>query len=130
MSVDRPTDRPIKVAFVVEDVKAAIDFYTRVLDLEIEAIYPSDFGENHSFVFLRSRTIYVELLPSKAMDGAPVGFHHLAFWSDDVADHLEALRRRGATVLGGAYPAGVGGITLADVEGPEGILLRLFNKPA
>jgi catechol 2,3-dioxygenase-like lactoylglutathione lyase family enzyme len=121
-------NRPVKVAFVVDDVPAAIEFYTKTLDLEIEACYPSDAGDGEDFVFLKSENIYVELLPQKAMGGAPAGFHHLAFWSDDVQASLDELKTRGATVTADAFSAGVGGITLGDFEGPEGILLRLFNQ--
>ncbi len=123
------TRLPIKVAFVVADVPAATDFYTKTLDLEVEARYPSGMGEGEDFTFLKSDSIYVELLPEKAMGGAPVGFHHLAFWSEDVRSHLQELKGKGAQVLTEAYSAGVGGITLGDFEGPGGILLRLFNKP-
>lgn len=122
------TNKPIKVAFVVADVPAAVEFYTRTLDLKVEARYPSGQGPGEDFVFLASSTIYVELLPQKAMGGAPVGFHHLAFWSDDVPSHLAELRARGAEVVSEAFPAGVGGITLGDFKGPEGVLLRLFNQ--
>lgn len=124
------TDRPIKIAFVVADVPAAVDFYTRTLDLTVKARYPSGQGAGEDFVFLDSATIYVELLPQKAMGGAPVGFHHLAFWSDDVQAHLAELRTRGAEVLSDAFPAGVGGITLGDFKGPGGVLLRLFHQPS
>lgn len=123
------TDKPIKIAFVVADVPHAVEFYTRILDLKVKARYPSGFGEGEDFVFLGSATIYVELLPQKAMRGAPVGFHHLAFWSDDVATHLAELRDRGAEVISDAFPAGVGGITLGDFAGPGGVLLRLFHQP-
>ena len=123
------TKKPIKVAFVVADVPAAVIFFTKTLDLELEASYPSGKGEGQDFIFLKSDTIYVELLPEVAMEGAPLGFHHLAFFSDDVGAHLKELKERGADVLQEAYSAGVGGITLGDFRGPEGILLRLFNKP-
>ena len=121
-------NRPIKVAFVADDVPAATEFYIKTLDLEVEASYPSGCGEGEDFVFLKSETVYVELLPFKAMDGAPCGFHHLAFWSEDVQKNLDELKSRGATVTADAFSAGVGGITLGDFEGPEGILLRLFNQ--
>lgn len=124
------TDKPIKIAFVVADVTAAIDFYTRTLDLKVQARYPSGLGAGEDFVFLSSATIYVELLPQKAMGGAPVGFHHLAFWSDDVQAQLDELKARGAEVLAEAFPAGVGGITLGDFKGPGGVLLRLFHQRA
>ncbi len=122
------TNHPIKVAFVVDNVAAAMDFYSKTLDLEVDAVYPSEFGPEENFVFLKSKTIYLELLPYKAMDGAPVGFHHLAFWSDDVQRHLDDLKARGAKITSQAFPAGVGGITLGDLEGPGGVRLRLFNQ--
>lgn len=123
-----PTNHPVKVAFVVADIAAATDFYTKTLDLEVDAVYPSEFGPSENFVFLKSETIFVELLPYKAMGGAPIGFHHLAFWSDDVQQHLDDLKSRGAKITADAFPAGIGGITLGDFEGPGGVLLRLFNQ--
>ena len=128
-SSDKPGGRPIKIAFVVEDIQAAIAFYTRIFDLKVDAIYPSEAGESEPFVFLKSQTIFIELLPRGAMGGAAPGFHHLAFWSDDVSAQLKQLRNKGAKTLTGAYPAGVGNITLADIGGPEGVLLRLFHQP-
>lgn len=124
------TNKPIKIAFVVADVPAAVAFYTQTLDLKVKARYPSGQGEGEDFVFLSSATIYVELLPQKAMGGAPVGFHHLAFWSDNVETHLAELKARGAEVISDAFPAGVGGITLGDFKGPGGVLLRLFHQPS
>ena len=122
-------DHVIKVAFVVEDVAKAVEFYTRTLDLQVDARYPSGKGEGEDFVFLRSKTIFVELLPKKAMGDAPVGFHHMAFKVDSVDRRVADLKERGANVIAEAYDAGVGGIRLADFEGPEGVLLRLFTKP-
>lgn len=122
------TKRPIKIAFIVDDVKAAVDFYTTVLDLEVMASYPSDLGAHESYVSLKSQSIFIELLPKKAMGGAPVGFHHLAFWSGDVQHHLDCLRDRGAKVTSKAFSAGIAGITLGDFEGPGDVLLRLFNQ--
>lgn len=111
-------NHPIKVGFVVDDVSEAIRFYTRILDLRIEARFPSDAGPGEDFVFMKSESIFVELLPRKAMGGAPVGFHHLAFLVDNVDQRLAELRQRGATVTAEAFDAGVGGIRLGDFEGP------------
>lgn len=122
------TNEPIKIAFVVDDIASAIAFYTQVLDLRVEARYSSDAGTGEDFVFLVSESIYVELLPKKAMGEAPIGFHHLAFKSNDVKRHLENLARRGAEVTSEAYYAGVGSITLGDFRGPGEVLLRLFDK--
>ena len=122
-------DHVIKVAFVVDDVAAAIEFYTTTLDLTVEARYPSNAGEGEDFVFLKSKTIYVELLPKKVMGDAPIGFHHLAFLADDVDKGMEELRQRGATITAEAWDAGIGGIRLGDFEGPGGVMLRLFSKP-
>jgi catechol 2,3-dioxygenase-like lactoylglutathione lyase family enzyme len=122
------TDKPVKIAFVVADIPAAVEFYTRILDLRVKSRYPSGLGGSDDFVFLSSATIDVELLPQKAMGGSPVGFHHLAFRSDHVETHLAELKVRGAVVISDAFPAGVGGITLGDFTGPGGVLLRLFNQ--
>lgn len=121
-------DHPVKVAFVVADVPAAIEFYTRVFDLKIEARYPSGTGEGDEFVFLKSDSIYVELLPQRAMGGAPEGFHHLAFLADEVERAQETVRARGGTITAPAFDAGVGGIRLADIAGPGGARLRLFTS--
>lgn len=121
-------NHPIKVAFVVGDVSAAVRFFTELMDLRIEARFPSGTGPGEDFVFLRSETIYIELLPRKAMGGAPPGFHHLAFLVDNVDQRLAELHHRGATVAADAFDAGVGGIRLGDVEGPDGVLLRLFSS--
>ena len=121
-------NKPIKVAFVVSDIKESVEFFTKVLDLEVEATYPEGNPIEDSYVFLKSETIIIELMPSKLMGGTPLGFHHLAFWSDNVAENLGDISKRGGKLLSSAFSAGVGGITLGDFEGPEGILLRLFNQ--
>ena len=58
-------DHVIKVAFVVDDIAKAVEFYTKTLDLEVDARYPSGEGEGEDFVFLKSKTVFVELLPKK-----------------------------------------------------------------
>lgn len=119
---------PIKIGFVVSDIKAAIQYYTEILNCQFEVSYPEGSAVENSYVFLKTETIIIELMPKRFMGNAPLGFHHLAFWSDDVQEDLNTVQKRGGTVLGPAFPAGVGGITLGDIEGPEGILLRLFNR--
>lgn len=119
----------IKVAFVVEDIVKAVEFYTSTLDLEVDARYPSGKGEGEDFVFLKSKTVFVELLPKKAMGDAPVGFHHITFKVDKVDTRLAELKERGAKITAEAFDAGVGGIRLGDFEGPGGVLLRLFTRP-
>jgi gluconolactonase len=121
-------NHPIKIAFVVDDIGEAVNFYSKILDLRIVARFPSSAGPGEDFVFLKSESIFVELLPRKAMGGAPEGFHHLAFLVDSVDKRLEQLRQRGAVVKGEAYDPGPGGIRLGNFAGPGGILLRLFTN--
>ncbi|MBU0673537.1 MAG: VOC family protein [Proteobacteria bacterium] len=121
-------NKPIKIAFVVKDIIASVAFYTKVLDLEVEATYPEGNRLEDSYVFLKSETIIIELMPKKFMGDTPLGFHHLAFWSDNIAENLGDISKRGGELLSTAFSAGVGGITLGDFKGPEGILLRLFNQ--
>lgn len=121
-------NKPIKIAFVVQDVAASVKFFTEVLDLEVEAIYPEGNPIEHSYVFLKSETIIIELMPKDFMGDAPLGFHHLAFWSEDISKNLGEISGRGGKILSRAFSAGVGGITLGDFEGPEGVLLRLFHQ--
>lgn len=121
-------NKPIKIAFVVESIAASVEFYTQVLDLQVEATYPEGNPIEESYVFLKSETIIIELMPKRFMGNTPLGFHHLAFWSDNITENLREISNRGGKVLSNAFPAGVGGITLGDFEGPEGILLRLFNQ--
>ena len=123
-------DHIIKVAFVVSDIAEAVRFYTEQLDLEVEARFPSDAGEGEDFVFLKSKTSYIELMPEAAMGGAPVGFHHVAFLVDEVDKRLEQLRERKVKITEEAFDAGIGGIRLGDFEGPGSVLLRLFTSDA
>lgn len=121
-------NKPIKIAFVVEDIEAAVQYYTTILDCEIEASFPEGRALANSYVFLKTETIIIELMPKSLMGDTPIGFHHLAFWSEDVQKNLSEISTRGGDVLGPAFSAGVGGITLGDFVGPEGVLLRLFNR--
>lgn len=120
--------KPIKIGFVVEDITESVEFFTKVLNLKVKANYPENNPIKDSYIFLESETIIIELMPKKFMGSAPLGFHHLAFWSDDIPEDLQIISNRGGEPLSTAFPAGVGGITLGDFKGPEGILLRLFNQ--
>ena len=121
-------DHIIKVALVVPDIDEAVRFYTEKLDLEVEARFPSGSGAGEDFVFLRSKTCYIELMPEKAMGAAPVGFHHVGFLVDDVDKRLEELRARNVKITAEAFDGGIGGIRLGDFEGPGKILHRLFTS--
>ena len=121
-------DHIIKVAFVVPDVAEAVRFYTEKLDLEVEARFPSGAGPGEDFVFLKSKTSSIELMPEKAMAGAPIGFHHVAFLVDDVDKRLQELRDRNVKITAEAFDAGIGGIRLGDFEGPGNLLHRLFTS--
>lgn len=121
-------NKPIKIGFVVTDIEEAVNYYTTILDCEVEVTYPTGGRLTNSYVFLKTETIIIELMPQRLMGDVPPGFHHLAFWSDDVQESLNTIEARGGKVLGPAFSAGVGGITLGDVLGPEGVLLRLFNR--
>ena len=112
-------DHVIKVAFVVNNVQEAVDFYTKTMDLDVDARYPSGEGEGEDFVFLKSKTVYIELLPEKAMGGAPVGFHHVAFKVDNVDTQLAELKERGATITAGTAMAPRPGIRLVPVPDRE-----------
>jgi len=96
-------DHIIKVAFVVPDVAEAVRFYTEKLDLEVEARFPSGAGPGEDFVFLKSKTSSIELMPEKAMAGAPIGFHHVAFLVDDVDKRLQELRDRNVKITAEAF---------------------------
>ena len=96
-------DHVIKIAFVVDDIAKAVEFYTTTLDLEVEARYPSGEGEGEYFVFFEPKTVFVELLPKKAMGDATLGFHHLAFKVDSVERRLAELKEHGANVAAEAF---------------------------
>lgn len=121
-------NKPIKIGFVCKDITSTVDYFQKIFDLEIKATYPEGNPLEESYVFLKSETIIIELMPKQFMGDTPIGFHHLAFWSDDVQEDLNTISQRGGKALSRAFSAGVGNITLGDVEGPEGILIRLFNQ--
>ena len=114
-----------KIGVVTSDVESAVDFFTKVLDLEVVERLPSDVGED--YVFMQAAGVKVELLPQKAMD-APEGVHHLSFRVDSVDEACEELRSKGVKILVEPFDVGVAGIRLAFFEGPDGLRLQLFQR--
>jgi len=112
-----------KIAIVVDDLKAAEEFYTKTLGLEaIERFPASEPGDE--YIFLRAGDIILELMPTEA---GPVGFHHISFLVDDSGEEMEKLKAQGVKCTAEPFDAG-SGIHIGFFEGPNGLKLQLFNR--
>ncbi len=114
-----------KIAVVTDDVKGAVEFYTKTLGLEVMERFPAENDED--YVFLKAGDVKLELMPQKTMN-APVGFHHISFEVESVDAAYEELKGKGVKILVEPFDAGVGGIRLAFFEGPDGVRLQLFER--
>lgn len=113
-----------KVGLVVNDIEKETTYFKNLFGMEETGRLGTPDGD---YVWLKSGETIIELMPHKQMPDSPAGFHHLCFMTEDPTVAIEDLKAKGATILAEPFNAGFG-ITLADIEGPEGVLLRLFKK--
>jgi catechol 2,3-dioxygenase-like lactoylglutathione lyase family enzyme len=135
------------VGIVVEDLDAAIEFFTELgLELEGRAHIEGDWAGTVTGL----QDMRVEVAMMRTPDGhsrleisrflappvvadhrtAPVnafGYLRVMFAVDDIDDTLERLRKRGATVVGGVAQY-EDAYRLCYIRGPEGILIGLAQE--
>lgn len=114
-----------KIALVTDDIEGAVEFYTKVLGLEVVERFPNK--DDEDFVFLRAGDITLELMPKKTME-AEEGFHHISFRVDSVDGAAQELKDKGIEMEMEPMDAGVGGIRLAFFRGPSEVRLQLFER--
>ena len=113
-----------KIGFVVENVEKEAEFFIQVFDMKLQERLHTPDGD---YILLRAGEMTIELLPHKLNPACALGFHHICFKTADVGRALHEVKEKGAVVRANPFDAGFG-ITLADIDGPEGTLIRLFRR--
>ena len=122
-----------KIALLVEDPKAAEDFYVNKLGMPvIERLDISRLGIDDDVLFLDAGSVQLELIPKAAFADArerlaTPGVHHISFGVDDVEKTQEELKENGLDVFVEAFSP-TDGITYAFFDGLNGVNLQLFER--
>ena len=120
----------LMVRYIVNDVEAAIDFYTRHLGFRLTA------QSGPAFALLARVNLQLVLSPPKGPGGGsqpmpdgrrpePGGWNRIVVKSDDLEGDVEALRK-GKVKFRNDVVAGPGGRQIL-VEDPSGNLVELFE---
>jgi len=117
----------------VGDLQRSIDFYTRVLDMQL--LRTTDRPEQKyslAFVGYGSNPDHaeIELTYNYGVDRYDIGtaFGHLALAVPDVAAACERIRAAGGTVTREAGPVKGGTTVIAFVQDPDGYKIELIER--
>jgi predicted enzyme related to lactoylglutathione lyase len=113
-----------KIGIIVKDTEEASLYFKNLFQMEIVEKLHVD---KTYYIMLKSDSIIIELMPQSLHKECKVGFHHICYAVDDVGKAISELKEKGANILAEPFDGGFG-ITLADITGPDGILIRLFNR--
>jgi methylmalonyl-CoA/ethylmalonyl-CoA epimerase len=127
-----PTPRIAHIGVAVDDLEAALTFYTEVLGL---APGPRAVADGATIVSLKFGESEVELLEPRTPDG-PIakflakrgpGIHHICYRVPDLDQALDACRRAGYRLVDEQPRVGAGGHRIAFVhpKSTAGILIEL-----
>ena len=114
-----------KIAVVSDDIERAVRFYTGTLGLTELERFPNQ--DDEDFVFLKAGNIILELMPQKTMQ-ADVGFHHISFKVGNVDASAGDLEAAGVDVAVEPFDAEGTDIRLSFFNGPNDVLLQLFQR--
>ncbi len=122
------TDDLVSVRYMVDDVQAAIDFYTRLFGLELRQDAAPAFAEvvrgRLRLLLSGPRSSAGRPMPDGRHPG-PGGWNRIHFIVDDIAAEVERLRGAGL-VLRNEIIAGPGGQQVV-VDDPSGNPIELFQ---
>jgi len=117
----------------VGDLEASIEFYTRVLGMQLlrRKDYPD--GEfTLAFVGYGDETdnTVIELTHNWGIDGYDpgTGYGHIAIEVDDVYTAVDEVKVRGGKVIREAGPMNAGTTIIAFVEDPDGYQIELLGS--
>lgn len=122
----------LRVALTVDDFDAAVEFYRRVLGLELSARWTEPAGNVGVFALPRATLELLDAEAAAAVDAAEVGQRvsgpvRLALGVVDAdATHAAAIEA-GARLMGAVQQAPWGD-RVGRVESPEGLQLTLFAE--
>lgn len=112
-----------KIALLVEDLKAAEDFYGGILGMEVISRGPRS-------VFLNAGDVRLELIRKEAFEGDKrlgiPGVHHLSFKVDDIEAATRKLKEKGIKFIREPFEIREG-LKLAFFDGLNDVNLQLFD---
>jgi catechol 2,3-dioxygenase-like lactoylglutathione lyase family enzyme len=114
-----------KIAIMVEDLKAAEDFYAGVLGMEVISSGPG-------FLYLDAGAVRLELINKETFmfkDDerlGKLGVHHLSFKVDNIKEETEKIKAKGATFLKEPFFR-VPGLQLAFFDGLNNVNLQFYD---
>ena len=124
-------DHLVSVRYLVDDVAAAVDFYTTHLGFEVRTDFPPVFADvvRGSLRLLLSGpgSSAGQAMPDGAVPG-PGGWNRIHLIVDDIAAEVERLRAEGVPFRNEIL-AGPGGQQIL-LEDPAGNLVELFQNAA
>lgn len=116
------------------DLDRAIDFYTRVLGMQL--LRRQDYPEGEfTLAFLgygpEAENTVIELTYNWGVASYDPGkaYGHIAIEVDDVHAACEEARRQGATIVREAGPMNAGTTIIAFIADPDGYYIELIGKP-
>jgi lactoylglutathione lyase len=116
------------VAVRVGDLERSIDFYTRLLGLQVNSRMQLPSGADIAFLAHPSGGCQLELIAG--LDNHHRGdgvVHHLAFQADDVPNAYARLQSAGVKLLESGPQTLASGRTLFSFRGPDGEWLQITS---
>jgi catechol 2,3-dioxygenase-like lactoylglutathione lyase family enzyme len=126
-----PTDETVNVRYMVTDVQASLDFYTRLLGFDVLTSAPPAFADvqrgNLRLLLAGPKSSAGRAMPDGEVPG-PGGWNRIHFIVDDIDAEVQRLRSEGASFRNDIIE-GPGGkqILLCD---PSGNVVELFQPAA
>jgi lactoylglutathione lyase len=114
----------------VSDMDRTIDFYTRVLGLEVIERKTSPRGSHLAFLRTPNSEELIELcsFPPSGPVRVQEDLVHLAFQVDSLDDTMEALRRLGVRITDGPTTTSSGSRFIF-IDAPDGYEVELIERP-
>ncbi len=125
------------IGIAVSDLDKALEFYTKVLGLELDGIEVVE-DQRVKVAFLPLGDTEIELLESTEPEG-PIakfiekkgeGIQHIAFKVEDINEALEEMRKKGIRLIDEQPRYGAGGAKIAFLhpKSTRGVLVELCER--
>jgi catechol 2,3-dioxygenase-like lactoylglutathione lyase family enzyme len=125
-------DEIVSVRYMVDDVEAAVTFYTKVLDFEVLTNFPPVFADvkrgNLRLLLAGPNSSAGRPMPDGTKPG-PGGWNRIHFIVDDIEDEIARLRDAGARFRYDDIVEGPGGKQILMLD-PSDNVIELFEPAA